>query len=378
MRECSARIDGVIEGVLDRAVDDDWMRGAISYQLGWADRDFTAVSPGRRCVSGARLRPFLAILAHQSALAMTEPGLPVTEVAGRPVTEVAGRPVTEVAGLGDVVAFAAAVELVHNFSLIHDDIEGGRRVRRGRPALWTVLGASPAMEVGNCIHALAHVCLAGVSVRGPSPALLGDLIGTLAKSTVRLTVGQRRAISRGQAIDVDWGAYLLMIAGKSAALASCAAYGGALLALGDGSLLARRRTKCYAEFGRQLGLASRIRDDIRAIWGDGEAGGEHVPSDIRRRTESLPVVFALGEARGEAGARLRHLCSLSTELTGDQELEVRGILDACNAARFAQRQAELHGERALCELAGAVEGLETSPSISVLRELTNSLTAQTH
>jgi geranylgeranyl diphosphate synthase type I len=236
----------------------------------------------------------------------------------------------------------------------------------------------PALEVGNCIHALANICLAGVQARGAQPDLVGKLITALAQSTVQLTIGQRREISHAQAVDVDRETHMLMIGGRSAALMSCAAYGGGLLAMGDLDSPGRRRTRCYAEFGRQLGLGFQIRDDILGIWGAQAAAGESAGGDIRRRKKTLPVVFALREAPAAARGRLQHLYSVSSELTDDQVREVRGVLDGCGAATFAAREAELHGERALRELAGAADGIEQNGSLLALRELAGSLAARTH
>jgi geranylgeranyl diphosphate synthase type I len=154
---------------------------------------------------------------------------------------------------------------------------------------------------------------------------------------------------------------------------------GALLALGDRGRAAYQRAARYAEFGRQLGLCFQIRDDILGIWGVEAETGKPTGSDIRRRKKSLPVVIALREADSPERARMLSLYSLPGELTADQELEVRQILDRCHAAAACQREADIHAQEALCSLAAAAAGteaVEANPFHEALRALTCSLSGR--
>jgi geranylgeranyl diphosphate synthase type I len=356
-REIVPLVDREIAAAIQRDVGDEWMRGAIGYQFGWADTDFRALAPDRRQASGKRLRPLMAMLAYRAASGTGA----ASDKAARSVA--------------NAVSFAAAVELIHNFSLIHDDIEDGDRVRRGRPTLWAICGEAQAINIGDCVQALAFACLGRLGQNGVDAELLGELVCALAKATVATTIGQRRDMSYERTDEVDAGMYAEMIAGKTAALMSCATFGGALLAAGGDPLGGRERARAYADFGRELGLCFQVRDDILGIWGAETATGKASGGDIRRRKKSLPIVLALATATGTARGRLAELYALHTELDAGQEHEVREILEAAAAQARCQRQAEIHAARALEALARA-EVTVASPFVATLRSLTGSLTAR--
>jgi geranylgeranyl diphosphate synthase type I len=352
------RIEAEIAAAVDRDVDDAWMRGAIGYQFGWTDADFATLPPDQRRATGKRLRPLLAILCYLSAADARDLGSFGSTAPN------------------DAVTFAAAVELVHNFSLIHDDIEDRDRSRRGRPTLWTVCGEGQAINAGDCVQALAYACLGRLHGRGVDQGLVGQLVYSLAKATADMTIGQRRDMSYEASTQVDTEMYSLMIAGKTAALMSCATYGGALLALGGAGPIVARRAAGYGDFGRELGLCFQVRDDILGIWGVEAETGKSTGNDIRRRKKSLPVVLAMDSATGASRDRLADLYSLETELTADQERDVRDVLGECQAHERTQAQAELHAGRALTALADASAGLDDNPFLATLRFLTGSLTAR--
>jgi geranylgeranyl diphosphate synthase type I len=350
-------IDREIAAGIQRDVGDEWMRGAVGYQFGWTDADFRTLPPERRQASGKRLRPLLAMLSYRAA------------------SGCGGSAEPPAGGVANAVSFAAAVELIHNFSLIHDDIEDGDRSRRGRPTLWTICGEAHAINIGDCVQALAFACLGRVGQRGVEAGLLGELVCALAKATVDTTVGQRRDMSYERTDEVDAGMYAAMIAGKTAALMSCATYGGALLATTSDPLGGRERARAYGDFGRELGLCFQVRDDILGIWGAEAATGKASGGDIRRRKRSLPIVLALATGTSAARGRLAELYALEVGLDAGQEREVREILEACAAQARCQRQAEVHAARALDALARA-EVSEASPFVATLRSLTGSLTAR--
>lgn len=222
------------------------------------------------------------------------------------------------------------------------------------------------MNVGDCMHALSYSCLSRLRCRGVELSL--------ARATVGLTAGQRRDLAYENDQSVDADAYTAMAAGKTAGLISCAAFGGALLGLGDRGRDARRRTTAYADFGRHLGLSFQVRDHNLGIWGDEAQTGKPSDGDVRRRKETLPILLAQGRAGGEAAARLRELYALPGHLSAHQEREVRAILDDCAAQDLAQQQAELYAELAQRALTRATDGLDGSAgangSLTKLRELT--------
>jgi geranylgeranyl diphosphate synthase type I len=354
---CAARIDAEIAQVLEAEVEDPWLRGAISYHFGWAATDFVPLPAAERAAGGKRLRPALALLCYECARVNRGGAGAEDDIA---------------------IAFATALELVHNYSLIHDDIQDRDLLRRGRPTVWSVYGQAQAINVGNCLHAAAFAACLG---RGKGPGRgdrAGDLIASLAAASLEMTWGQRRDLVFETRDDVTVGMYLGMIAGKTAALITCATYGGALL--GYGGARAHRLLPAYAEFGHHFGMGFQIRDDILGIWGMETQTGKPSGGDIRRRKKSLPVLLALQEASPASRARLRELYAMTTDLTSEQESDVRTLLDECGARALAQRHADLHSRRALSALtraAGRPEARHDNPFFAALEQLTGFATTRT-
>ena len=353
---CTARIDAEIAQVLEAEVEDPWLRGAISYHFGWAGADFVPVPAAQRASGGKRLRPALSLLCYQGA--RLRQGWAADES-------------------DDAVPFATALELVHNYSLIHDDIQDRDLLRRGRPTVWSICGKAQAINVGNCLHAAAFACLGRQRAPGNGTGV-GDVIAALATASMQMTGGQRQDLMFETLDDVTVDMYFEMIAGKTAALTTCAAHGGALLAYRGAR--AHPALPAYAEFGRELGMGFQIRDDILGIWGMESQTGKPSGGDIRRRKKSLPVLLALKEASPGARAYLSALYARTADLTGDQESDVRGILEECRAQALAQRYADLHGQRALSALTNAAGGPEAqrdNPFLAALEQLTGFATTRT-
>ena len=309
--------------VLDDLVADPWMNGAIGYHFGWADEQFERLPADTRRKGGKQLRGTLSLLAYSAAA--HDRGLTVD--------------------VDPALPFAAAIELLHNFTLIHDDLQDGDRVRWGRPTLWAVCGAGEAMNVGDCLHALAVACLGRLAQRGLARAVAGYLAGRFARTAVELAVGQHYDLAFESENQVTVDRYLAMIDGKTAAMMRGSAYGGALLA-GAGD-----RAAAYGDFGTALGLAFQIRDDILGIWGAEEATGKASGRDLQRRKKSLPVVFALERAAPEVATRVRALYSSGRELTAPEVEDLRSLLDSIDARGFAQQEADRNRDRAVAGLA---------------------------
>ena len=354
---CAARIDAEIDLVLEAEVEDPWLRGAISYHFGWAGADFVPVPGAERAKGGKRLRPALSLLCYQGA--RLRQGWAADEG-------------------DDAIPFATALELVHNYSLIHDDIMDRDLLRRGRPTVWSICGTAQAINVGNCLHAAAFAACLGRQRAPATGTGVGDVIAALAAASMQMTGGQRQDLMFETRDDVTVDMYFQMIAGKTAALTTCATYGGALLAYRGAR--AHPALPAYAEFGRELGMGFQIRDDILGIWGMESQTGKPSGGDIRRRKKSLPVLLALQEASPGARARLSALYAMTADLTGDQESEVRSILEECRAQALAQRHADLHGQRALSALtsaAGGPQALRDNPFLAALEQLTAFATTRT-
>lgn len=364
MREAARRVDREIQAVLNAEIDDRWLRGAIEYHFGWADADFAPLPVDRWASGGKKLRSALALLSYQGA-STVHSALPTSGL--------------DVVAIDHAMPFAAAIELVHNFSLVHDDLEDGDLTRRGRPTLWSVCGQAQAINVGDTLHALAYASMARLKERGVDDRGWAAVVAALARTVVDMTIGQRRDMAYETTAEIDMEMYLQMITGKTAGVIACATFGGALLALGDRDALARNALAGYREFGRQLGLGFQIRDDVLGIWGTESDTGKSAHEDIRRRKKSFPIVFAFEAATPTERDRLRDLYAAATELTDDDENEIRRILDGCRAADYAHIRVERHAHRArraLREAAGNAEAVHANPYLCALEELADQLTSR--
>jgi len=242
--------------------------------------------------------------------------------------------------------------MLHNFSLIHDDVEDDSPTRRHRPTVWALWGVPQAINAGDAMFTLARLALHRLAGRPIPPAMAMDACMIFDHACLRLTEGQYLDMSFEGRLDVAVEEYLAMIEGKTAALLSASLELGALV---GGADEATRRH--LAEFGRSLGLAFQMQDDILGIWGDEAVSGKSAASDILARKKSLPVVYALEDAR--VGEELRARYAQSIAPTG-----VPAVLDllaqagaqeyTVQATRTAHRQA-LHALDASGVLAGGNE-----------------------
>ncbi len=185
---------------------------------------------------------------------------------------------------------AAAVELLHNFSLVHDDIEDGDDVRHGRPALWAAHGIPAALSAGDAMCVLAHLTLLEGTPRGAADVVA--MARCLHRTHYQLCRGQSYDIGFESATAVTFGEYVTMIAGKTAALFGASCELGALAA---GA--APERAQAYGAVGRAYGLAFQVRDDILGSWGSFEETGKPAGADVRRRKWSFPVAWAMDGPR---------------------------------------------------------------------------------
>ncbi|MET9800931.1 polyprenyl synthetase family protein [Streptomyces sp. NPDC006368] len=246
-----------------------WPAEMAGYAFGWCD---IGGAP-RTGTSGKGLRQALAVLCAEAAGA---PG-------------------------GIAVDGAVAVELVHTFSLLHDDIMDGDETRRERPAVWKAYGTGPAVLAGDALFALAFEVLA--TAPGPHGAaavrrLSRDLRDVVDGQSEDLA-SESRPWTGPEAVDVH--AYLRMAEHKTGALLGCAAALGALLAgAPEGTVHA------LSTAGRELGVAFQAVDDVLGLWGDPAVTGKPVHGDLRRGKKTLPVLAAL-TAGTPASARLAEL-----------------------------------------------------------------------
>jgi len=236
---------------------------------------------------------------------------------------------------------AAAVELLHNFSLIHDDIQDNSPLRRGRPTLWQKWGIAQAINAGDAMFTLAFNVLLDLSTTR-SPEIGIDAQQILQTTCMALTQGQYLDISFESRTTVTMEQYWAMIGGKTAALLAACTELGALI---GGAAPTRRAA--FKEFGRSLGLAFQVQDDILGIWGNEEQTGKSAASDLAAGKKSLPVIFGLSKGGAFAERWAKGSVSLSDAPVLAQQLEAE------EGRAFAEEQAGLLTAKALQSLEDA-------------------------
>jgi geranylgeranyl diphosphate synthase type I len=295
----------------------------ISYHLGWEGKSGQA--------KGKRIRPLLTLLCCAATGGDWTAALPA----------------------------ASAIELIHNFSLIHDDIEDHSEIRRGRVTVWKQWGIPKAINVGDAVFILSHLISHRLREKDiPSDTIL-DVLRCLDEACLELTIGQQMDLEFEEIDTVTVEAYLKMIHGKTSALLSAATACGGLIAQAHSSSIESLRS-----FGRHLGLAFQIRDDILGIWGKPAVTGKSIGDDLRSRKKTLPIIYGLNYSKP-----FNEKWKSAPE--SDQAIQsMREILEQSNAQQFAEENARTHTHSAQVAL-NAFPGQE--PYITELSHLTETL-----
>ena len=283
----------------------------LRYHMGWQDEH------GHPCSreSGKFIRSTLCLLSCQAAGGDTSQVMPA----------------------------AAAVELIHNFSLIHDDIEDASYERHHRPTVWKLWGQSQAINAGDAMFTLAYLALLRLKEQGVDDAKIAGSTKMLSLACLELCEGQYLDMEYESRLDTTIEDYLDMAAKKTAALLAVSTSLGAYLGGEDSKLV-----DFFHLFGKELGIAYQICDDILGIWGMEESTGKSV-SDISQRKKTLPVIYGLQNSEGEARKRLDKLYSQKS-IEGEDINEVMKILDQLSARDFAENLAEQYYYKALAQL----------------------------
>ena len=293
----------------------------LEYHLGWTDG----------MSSGKRIRPLLCLLCCTAAGGAWERALPL----------------------------ASAIELLHNFTLIHDDIQDHSPLRRGRPTVWQKWGPAQAINAGDAMFTLAHLAPQGLVARGVPPETALAALAEFDHTCLALTQGQYLDMAFEQRQRVTASDYLTMIDKKTAALIAAATGLGAQLGGADQSRLVH-----FYAYGRSLGMAFQIRDDLLGIWGDPEVTGKSAASDIEKRKKSLPVVYGLEHSEEFAKAYA------APHPPGASVVELAATLEAVGARDYAEQQAREASQAAMQHLA---EAHPLEPAATALREVTDQL-----
>jgi geranylgeranyl diphosphate synthase type I len=236
---------------------------------------------------------------------------------------------TEGAQGEDAFPAAAAVELLHNFSLVHDDIEDRDEFRHGRPTLWVRHGIPAAISAGDAMCALCYVMLLDEPAHFDAQRIVA-MTTCLHRTHYALCIGQGADIGFETSPSVTFAEYLQMIEGKTAALFAAACELGALAA-GTSA----ERAAAYGRMGRAYGLAFQVRDDILGTWGTPAETGKPAGADIRRRKWSFPVAWAFAEPPSPERAIVAAAYASIGELRDAQADEVIAALERLGAHRAA-------------------------------------------
>jgi geranylgeranyl diphosphate synthase type I len=279
----------------------------MTFHMGWSGQ---GAGPA---ASGKRLRPLLTLLTCQACGADWRLALPA----------------------------AASIELVHNFSLVHDDIQDNSDTRRGRPTVWKKWGMPQAITGGDALFVLAHLALLDTPEAVPADRVL-RAAAILEQACLALCTGQYLDISYEKRSDLAVDDYWPMVAGKTAALIAASTQVGALLGGAD-----QGRQDAFRSFGHHLGMAFQVQDDLLGIWGDSALTGKSNQSDLLTGKKSLPVLHGIGRGGAfakrwaEGPIRPDEVASLSEQLAEE------------GARLFAQERADQMTDLALQSLRAA-------------------------
>lgn len=311
LEEYSAYTDGQMRAVFRNRKSVGSLYDMMKYHLGWMDDHFSSCQASR----GKSLRSTMCLLACEAICGDFNKALPA----------------------------AAAVELLHNFSLIHDDIEDGDETRRHRDTLWKLWGIPQAINTGDAMDIVANLSLLELDglIR---PQMMVDIMRLFNETVIELCEGQYLDMDFQDRDGVSVGEYVTMISGKTAALIEASTAIGAMVATEDKEAIGRFRA-----FGRKIGIAFQIRDDILGIWGNPENTGKSAKNDIRNKKKTLPVLYAM-ETSGDRD-ELKRIYGKKHLADGDIAL-VFDILSKAGSLDYAQGEAQRYKDEAMEQFSG--------------------------
>jgi geranylgeranyl diphosphate synthase type I len=283
--------------------------------------------------SGKRLRPLLGLLAYASIAGDHRAALPG----------------------------AAAVELGHNFSLVHDDIEDGDTERRHRPTLWALHGIPQAINAGDMLFTLSRKALHRLTDLGFPDAKVLRLMRLHDDTCLALCEGQYLDIWASESSEpMSVELYFDMIGRKTAALIAASVEAGAVLATDDEAVIER-----YRAFGWALGIAFQLNDDLLGIWGEQALTGKE-PTDVARHKMTLPVIYAFEQATPSERAGLEAVWKTEAPDAGQVAAAV-ALIERLGGRDYTRDQARRYRDEALTELDAA--GVVDADALDALRDI---------
>jgi geranylgeranyl diphosphate synthase type I len=306
----AATEEEIVHLVADRDPTTHGLYEMVRYHLGL---------DGSGAAAGKRMRPLLGLLAYGSITGEYERALPG----------------------------AAAVELGHNFSLVHDDIEDRDLERRHRPTLWALHGIPQAINTGDTLFTLSRIALHRLTDLGFSDGRVLRLMRLYDETCLALCEGQYIDIWTSEHdVTMSVELYFDMIGRKTAALIAASIEAGAVLATDDDEVIRR-----YRGFGWALGLAFQLNDDLLGIWGEQQATGKE-PTDLAKHKRTLPVIYAFEHAGPRDRERLDAIYREPEPGPADVR-EAVAILERVGARDYTRDAARSHRDTALAELDAA-------------------------
>lgn len=301
----------------------------VAYHMGWVDREGKPIDAAPL---GKFIRPSLCLWASEATGGDSASAMPV----------------------------AAALEWTHNFTLVHDDIQDGDRLRRHRPTVWAVWNEAQGINAGDALHALAFRTL---TQDGPYPDRQLRAAHVIAQATLATVDGQCLDLDLEGKLDTSLRSYLQVVGLKTAALLGASLEAGAVMADAPAQVIANLRSA-----GRLLGKAFQIRDDWLGVWGDPAATGKSAQGDADQRKLTYPVVAGFAAMTAPQRDRLRALFAPGADATGPDIkllLEEAGGPDLTASApqRYAQK-AVARVERAGLDPARTREFIEVAQYVA--------------
>jgi geranylgeranyl diphosphate synthase type I len=309
------------------------LAGMVRYHLGYADLNLQPIDP-RTFDRGKRIRPAVTVL-----------------VAGAS----GGDPV-------QAAPVAAAIELLHNFTLIHDDIQDESATRRHRPTVWHTWGAKQAINAGDALFAVAHLPLYQLPAHGVSPERTFAILDAFERMTIEIVEGQTLDLGFETREDVTADDYLEMISGKTSAIIRFAAWAGATIAGADTATATR-----WADFGLELGLGFQIHDDLLGIWGTQAETGKRQADDVRRRKKSYPFLLLRERLDPSVQAELNAIYA-QEEVSEEDVDRVLSLMDTRDVRRDVEQVVANYHDAAAAVLADAARNLSYQGQLQALVE----------
>ena len=292
------------QGLLDTFEKHDFssslaLKDMLAYHMGWHGKSENALQ-------GKRIRPQITLLFAGAYECPIENALPA----------------------------ALAIEFLHNFTLIHDDIQDKSSRRHGRLTLWKKWGVAQAINAGDALFSIAQLAMLDL-VKTTNAVIANEGVRHLNQVCLRLTQGQHSDIAFESNPKVDIPSYIQMIAGKTGALIALSANMGGMVAQQQ-----QERLTFLSEFGENLGLAFQIQDDFLGIWGDSKTIGKSTASDILRHKKTLPILFGLMNC-----PEFQEDWQNETP-SSDQIYQMAETLTECGAKDYTMSQVEIYTKRA--------------------------------